>query len=85
MNAFIERNNQWTVGQETIVGKVYVGFVVEVDGTITNIEIMKSLHETCDLEAIRIVKLMPKWQPGKFNDVIVPTKMVLPIAFEGLK
>lgn len=85
LRTFIATNNNWTVGQETITGRVYIAFVVEADGSITNIEIMRGLHPTCDEEAKRIVKMMPKWKPGEFRGTPVRTKVVLPITFDGLK
>lgn len=85
LRSFIERNNNWQVGQETVVGKVYIAFVVEKDGSITNIEMMKGLCLTCDEEATRIVRMMPKWKPGESGGVPVRTKMVLPITFDGVK
>src|SRR5690606_22784820 len=65
LRTFIERNNTWQVRRETIVGRVYIAFVVEKDGSITNIEIMRGLNETCNNEAKRIISLMPKWKPGE--------------------
>ncbi|WP_258101058.1 energy transducer TonB [Marinoscillum pacificum] len=85
LRTFIERNNNWQVGRETIVGKVFIAFVVEVDGSITNIEIMRGLHPSCDEEAKRIIGLMPNWKPGEQMGTPVRTKMILPIAFDGLK
>lgn len=85
LRTFIERNNNWQVGQLTIVGKVFVGFVVEQDGSITNIEIIRGLYETCDTEAKRIVGLMPNWKPAELQGKPVRIKMILPITFDGMK
>lgn len=85
LKIFIDRHNKWHVGRETIVGKVFVGFIVEPDGSITNIEIVKGLHKSCDKEALRIVSLMPKWKPGKQSGKPIRTKMIFPIFFDGLK
>jgi len=82
---FIDQNNKWQVGNETIVGKVYVAFVVEIDGSISNIEIMRGLHATCDKEAKRIISLMPNWKPGKQMGITVRTRMIIPITFDGMK
>jgi TonB family protein len=46
-------------------GKVYVRFVVEADGTITNVVIARGVSPSIDAEALRIVKMMPSWMPGK--------------------
>lgn len=83
--AFIERNNNWRVGQETIVGKVFVEFIVEKDGTVTNIKVIKGLNESCDIEAKRLVSILPKFKPGEQSGIPVKMRMVLPITFDGLK
>jgi len=66
------------------VGKVFVKFTVEIDGSLTNIEIVKSLNEVCDNEALRLIEQMPKWIPGELNGEIVSRGMAIPITFDGL-
>lgn len=85
LRAFIDRNNSWQVGQLTIVGRVYVAFVVEKDGSITNIEIMRGLNESCDKEAKRIIGLMPNFKPGEQMGIPVRMKMIVPITLDGVK
>ena len=65
-----------------INGKVFVTFVVEVDGSITNVKLLRGIGYGCDEEAIRIVKSMPKWVPGKQKGVPVRTQFNLPINFK---
>ena len=62
-------------------GKVVLTFVVEKDGSISNIKIIKSVSKECDAEAIRVVKLTPKWKPAKQNGKLVRFQFILPIAF----
>jgi protein TonB len=62
-------------------GVVYVSFVVEKDGSITNIEIMRGISKTIDQEAIRVVKLFPKWIPGENKDGPVRCRARLPFKF----
>ncbi len=62
-------------------GKVYVSFVIEKDGLISNVKIVKSPHPSFSVEVIRVIKRMPKWIPGKKNGEIVRTKVVMPFAF----
>ncbi len=70
------------IDKNTNSGKVYVGFSVEKDGTLTNFKIIKGFHVDFDNEALRVVKLMPKWEPGKINDKPVKVKLiVIPISF----
>lgn len=64
-----------------IEGHVILGFVVEKDGTIADIEEMRSPDERLTAEAIRVVSLMPKWNPGKQRGQEVRVKYVLPISF----
>lgn len=85
LKVFIKKNYNWTVGKETIVGKVFIEFYVEKDGNISNISIVKGLHPDCDKEAIRIVKLMPKWNPSEVDGKSIRSKWILPIEFNGLK
>ncbi len=62
-------------------GIVYVSFVVEVDGSITNIEIIKSVSRGIDSEAKRLIKNSPKWIAGKVGNKEVRTRLKLPINF----
>lgn len=64
-----------------IQGTVYISFVVEADGSITNIKVLRSVEASLDNEAKRVVSLMPKWIPGKQNGVPVRTLYNLPINF----
>jgi protein TonB len=51
--------------EASISGRVFVSFVVEKDGTVTDVKILRGIGGGCDEEAIRLVKGMPKWTPGK--------------------
>ncbi|MCX6244444.1 MAG: TonB family protein [Bacteroidetes bacterium] len=62
-------------------GKVFVTFVVEVDGSITDVRVLRGIGAGCDEEAIRVVKSMPKWVPGKQRGVPVRVQFNLPIKF----
>lgn len=65
-----------------IQGRVIVKFVVEKDGSIGNVTVVKGVDRDLDKEAIRVVKKMPKWQPGKINGVPVRSFFNLPITFK---
>ena len=67
--------------REHIEGKVYVNFVVQKDGKITDVKIVKGIGFGCDEEAKRVVKLMPKWVPGKQRNQPVAMYFNLPINF----
>ncbi len=64
-----------------ITGKVYVTFVVEKDGTIANPKILRDIGGGCGAEAIRVVKAMPKWSPGKQRGKAVRVQFNLPVNF----
>ncbi len=62
-------------------GRVIVQFVVEKDGTVTNPKVLKSVTPALDAEALRVVKLMPKWKPGMNKGKAVAVKFSVPISF----
>lgn len=67
-----------------IGGRVIVRFIIEKDGTVSNVVLEERLRkcEPCNREAIRVVKNMPKWKPGSKNGKAVRTYVRLPIRFE---
>lgn len=62
-------------------GTVYVSFVVEKDGSVTNIKTERHVSETLDREAERIVRTFPKWKPGEDEFGVVRTRVRMPITF----
>lgn len=66
----------------SVKGIVYTSFVVKKDGKIDNIKIIKGVHKLLDDEAIRVIKLMPKWIPGKNTGKTVDVLFNLPIIFK---
>lgn len=64
-----------------IQGRVVCTFVVERDGSVTDIRIVKSVDSSLDKEAIRVVSAMPKWIPGRQNGQMVRVKYTLPVTF----
>ncbi len=67
--------------EKEITGTVIVTFVVEEDGAISGVQLLKGIGEGCDEEALRVVKSMPKWIPAKQNGVNVKCRFNLPIRF----
>ena len=65
-----------------IEGKVFVEFVIERDGSITDVKAIKGIGAGCDEEAVRVLQSAPKWKPGKQRGKPVRQRMVLPIAFK---
>ena len=68
--------------KDSIEGRVVVGFIVETDGSITNPEIARNVHPLLDTEALRVVKLMPKWEPGYQKGTPVRIKYHIPVTFK---
>ena len=64
-----------------IQGKVVCTFVVNVDGSISDVKVIKSVDPSLDKEAIRVLKSMPKWVPGKQKGKVVKVKYTLPVTF----
>ena len=65
-----------------IEGRVIVGFVVDKKGRVVNPMVERSVHPLLDAEALRVIKRMPKWKPGRVNGEPVNVKYRLPITFK---
>ena len=80
---FINREMRYPkcVKEEGVEGRVVVSFYVETDGSLTDIKIVKSVDSRLNKEALRIVKKMPKWEPGQLGDKVARMKYFLPIIF----
>ena len=81
MFTFISKNLKYPNGRICAVGKVFVQFLVEKDGSVTSIKIVRGIHPLLDAEVERVVKLFPKWTPGKQDGENVAVRMVIPIDF----
>ena len=64
-----------------IQGRVDISFVVETDGSLTNIKVSRSVSPDLDDEALRLIKSSPKWKPGIKNGKLIPVKYSVPINF----
>ena len=66
-----------------VSGSCYITFVVEKDGSISNVRVLRGISgaQACNEEAIRIVNTMPKWIPGKQNGVLVRVQYNIPVKF----
>lgn len=64
-----------------VQGRVTVGFIVERDGSVASVEIRKSVDPALDKEALRVVKNMPRWKPGKQQGKAVRTRFSVPVVF----
>ncbi len=84
MYAFIVKNLKYPelAKEKGIEGRVFVQFVIEKDGSISNVKILRGIGGGCEEAAVEMIKNMPKWKPGKQRGKPVRFQFVLPIKFE---
>ena len=80
---FFNANYKLPETEDVIKGKIFVTFVVEKDGTITDVKIIRDIGYGTGNEAIRVLKAAPKWNPGKHNGKLVRVLYSLPIAIDN--
>jgi protein TonB len=85
MMRFIAKNMKYPKAavKQKISGTVYVQFVVDRDGSVTDVRTLKGVSDECDREAERVISRMPKWKPGKLNGENVAVRFVVPLKFKG--
>jgi protein TonB len=84
MRDFISRNITRSEPAQCYTGieaRVHCRFIIEKDGTISNIEVTKSVHPLVDKEAVRVIEAMPQWIPGKQNGKPVRVYYIMPVRF----
>jgi len=84
MMKYIKDNLKYpiTAFEKGIQGRVIIRFVVEKTGTINNVELIRGIDPACDKEALRVIKTMPDWKPGKMKGESVSVYFTLPIDFK---
>ena len=84
MMDFVAKNVQYPqeAKDKEISGRVLVSFVIEKDGSITDVKVVKGIGGGCDEEAVRVVKAMPKWKPGKDKGKPVRVSYTMPFTFK---
>jgi protein TonB len=65
-----------------IEGKVFVEFVVQKDGRLTDFKVLKGIGAGCDAEALKVIAQVGNWTPGKMNGIPVAQKLVMPVTFK---
>ncbi|MBR4198774.1 MAG: energy transducer TonB [Bacteroidales bacterium] len=80
---FIAKNLKYpqAAKDSNIQGKVFVQFVVEKDGSITNAKVLRDIGGGCGEETLRVVKMMPKWKPGEIRGTKYRVQCTLPVRF----
>lgn len=82
MIKFIKKNLKYPKDSGMVRGKVYVEFVINDTGSLSDIRVVKGLTDSFDNSALETVKNMPKWIPAKRDDKPIKTKMILAITFD---
>ena len=80
---YLSKNIKYPADAEKkkVEGKVFVTFVVDTDGKITDVSLMRKVFPSLDAEAIRVISAMPNWIPGKQKGQVVRVKYTVPIIF----
>ena len=83
MMKFLSDNIKYPVSAQEngVQGRVICNFVVEKDGSITDVNVVKGVNDDLDKESLRVIKLMPKWKPGIHKGEIVRTRFTLPVVY----
>ena len=68
--------------EKGIEGRVFVGFIIDVDGSVTDVKLLRGIGGGCDEEAVRVVKSMPNWKPGKLYGEVVRVSYQIPVNFK---
>jgi TonB family protein len=81
---YIQKNVKYPpIAKEyNITGKVYVSFIVDKSGSVTDVKIVRGVDKHLDAEALRVVKLLPKYKPGKQRGEFVRVMFTIPINFK---
>ena len=81
---YVQKNLKYPMmaRESDIQGKVFVGFVVEKDGSVSNVKVLRGIGGGCDEEAVRVVQSLPKFKPGKQRGNPVRVAYTLPIVFK---
>ncbi len=82
--AWIEKNQQYPklARQRKIQGKVPVEFIVQPDGSLTDVRVVKKMGSGLDEEALRLIRTAPKWEPATYRGRPLKQKMLLPVLFQ---
>ena len=83
LGKFLQENLKYPEAAQKALqwGTVYTEFTVNHDGTTSNFKVLRSIGFGCDEEAVRVLKLVPKWIPGKHNGKVVSSRFIIPIKF----
>ncbi|MBQ3832277.1 MAG: energy transducer TonB, partial [Bacteroidales bacterium] len=85
MMKFIQENTVYpeNAKKNGIGGRTFVSFTIEKDGSISDVKVLRGCDKECDAEAVRVVKSMPKWTPGKVKGQFVRVNFTMPFVFKA--
>ncbi len=83
MNKFLSDNIKYPekARKDNVQGRVMLSFIIETDGSISDVKVLRGIGKECDAEAVRVIKSMPKWEPAKNKGKKVRQEFVLPVTF----
>ena len=81
---FIQKNLKYpeSAKDKGLEGRVFIGFVVEKDGSLSSFQVLRGVSDDIDAEAVRVLKMMPKWKPGMNNGKPVRVQYTMPFKFQ---
>lgn len=81
---FISKNIKYpeNAAKKGISGRVFIGFIIEKDGSVSNAKVLRPVNKYLDAEALKVVNMMPKWKPGIQGEKIVRVKFTIPVSFK---
>ena len=81
---YVQKNLKYPMmaRESDIQGRVFVGFIVEKDGSITNVKVLRGIDPALEKEAVRVVSSSPKWEPGRQRDRAVNVTYTFPVIFQ---
>ena len=65
-----------------VSGRVAISFTIGTEGQVTDVQVIKGVHEKLDAEVVRVVEMSPKWTPGKVDGKAVPVSFTFPVVFK---
>lgn len=83
MGNFFKKNLKYPRDSRSVKGKVFIEFIVNVDGSLSDFRILRGLGEPFDSSALETIKKMPNWIPAKRDNKPILSKMVMPVAFDN--
>ena len=81
LKEYLKKNTMYPNPDACITGRVIVVFVVDEKGNVGDVKVVKSVEPYLDAEAVRVVKSMPRWNPGMQNGKAVKVRYTLPVTF----